>query len=271
MISVTILLTCHNRREKTKRCIESIYDERYKIKYVVTDDGSTDGTAEMLQQMKKIYDITILQGDGTLFWCGGMRKSVDYVQEIKDKPDYIIFVNDDVLFFEYAVDKAIKYSKKVDNAVIAGATTDELGKLTYGGIRYEKHTIRYNTIDISDREKCDTFNCNFVLLPRDVFEMSGNFDSHYHHAMADFDYGLYITRLGYAIYTLDEYVGICEKNLKSDTWEDYTLSRVERIKRKEGWKGLPYHEWYYFLKKNFGWRAALWHSATPYLKILIGR
>lgn len=271
MISVTILLTCHNRREKTKRCIESIYDERYKIKYVVTDDGSTDGTAEMLQQMKKIYDITILQGDGTLFWCGGMRKSIEYASRMKDKPDYILFVNDDVLFLKGAIKNVIVKSQKENNAVIAGATRNKEGMLTYGGIRYEKKGIRYRKVEIMDQKKCDTFNCNFVLLPRDVFEMSGNFDSHYHHAMADFDYGLYITRLGYGIYTSEEYVGICEKNSKSGTWEDYTLSRMDRLKKKEEWKGLPYREWYYFLKKNFGYTVAIWHSITPYLKILLGK
>lgn len=269
MISITVLLTCHNRKEKTKNCIESIHDEKYAIRYIVTDDDSKDGTGELLKVLQREYNIVVLKGNGSLYWCGGMRKAIEYAQRQVDKTDYYVFVNDDVKFNKGILDSVIKRSNKLNNSVIAGATCNAEGELSYGAIRYRANTVQYDTVGIEDWEKCDTFNCNFVLLPEEIFIKAGNFDAHYQHAMADFDYGFHIRKLGYNIYSSDQYVGLCEKNSLKGTWIDSSLSRRERIRKKESVKGLPAREWYYFLKKNFGMKKAIWHSITPYFKILI--
>lgn len=271
VVSVTVLLTCHNRKEKTKSCIESIYDEKYAIQYIITDDGSSDGTEELLKQLQQKYNIIVIKGTGSLFWCGGMRKSIAYAQEQVQKTNYYVFVNDDVRFAKGALERAISRSRKLNNSVIVGATCNEKGELTYGAIRYQTNSVRYHTVEITDNEKCDTFNCNFVLLPEAIFGVAGNFDSYYQHAMADFDYGFHIQQLGYNIFSTEEYVGLCERNSVNGTWHDTSLSRGKRIRIKESEKGLPIREWYYFLKKNFGFRKAVWHSITPYVKILIGK
>lgn len=271
MIKITILLTCHNRKKETKACIDSLYDSEYKIFYVVTDDGSTDGTGEMLNTLKKNYCIETVLGDGNLYWCGGMFRAIAYVQGLKRKTDYYVIVNDDVVFEHDALKCAIKRSREMQDAVIVGVTCDKKGALTYGGVRYKGRGIKYDTIGINDDTVCDTFNCNFVLLPQKVFDEAGNFDSFYQHAMADFDYGLKISRSGNKIYTTDRYIGICERNSRKGTWLDPALSRKERCRIKESPKGLPYKEWHHYLKKNFGGMLALWHTFTPYIKILLGK
>lgn len=271
MVSVSVLLTCHNRKEKTRDCIESIYDEKYAIQYIVTDDGSIDGTGELLKQLQQKYNIIVLQGMGSLYWSGGMRKAIAYAQEQVEKTDYYLFVNDDVKFSKYALECAITRSSTFNDSVIVGATCNGRGELTYGAIRYQENSVRYHTVEIVDCKQCDTFNCNFVLLPQTIFCVAGNLDPYYRHAMADFDYGFHIRQLGYNIYSTDEYVGLCERNTSKGTWHDTSLSRGKRIRLKESVKGLPAREWYYFLKKNFGFCKAVWYSLIPYLKILLGQ
>lgn len=271
MTSVTILLTCHNRKEKTERCIRSIHSPEIFIRYIITDDGSTDGTAEMLAELQKSYHISVIAGDGKLFWSGGMHRAIEYALKEKEKTDYYVLVNDDVSFFEDVLKDTIEKSRVLQNAVVAGATCDEKGGYTYGGICYHTKGVSYDMVMPGENNRCDTFNCNFVLIPQVVFLSAGNFDEHYRHSMADFDYGLRIKKLGYQIYSTEKYVGICKRNLKKGTWQDNTLPRKQRLKNKELPKGLPGREWFYFLNKNFGLREALWHSLTPYLRILIGK
>lgn len=80
-------------------------------------------------------------------------------------------------------------------------------------------------------------------------------------------------RLSYAFLNLNkqEIFGICNNNNKKDTWEDTTLRRVERIRRKESIKGAPTKQWFYFLKKNFSLSLTIKGVITPFIRILLGK
>jgi len=273
MKTVTIIFTCFNRKEKTAAFVKSVQDERYDIRFVVTDDGSTDGTAAGLEKLKeKGYQIDIVRGDGNLYWCGGMRKAIEHMYAQGIKTDYYVFANDDVVVFDNALNEMIVQSEKHGGSAVVGVTCDHDGNVTYGGIRYHKSGIKYDVVDVTNEDlTCDSFNCNLVLLPAKIFDEMGNFDSHFTHAMGDFDYGLRIKRAGYLIESTRRYVGICERNPLQKTWADTNLSRRERFKLKESPKGLPRKEWFYFLRKNFGLGTAIVRSVTPYVKILLGK
>lgn len=269
MPSVTVILTCHNRKDYTERCIRSLSGSSAAVSYVIVDDGSTDGTAEMLERLNGEFPIQVVTGNGSLFWSGGMHAGIEYAKEKMPKTQYYLLVNDDVVCAADAVQRTIKSSIEYDNAVVAGVTVGSSGEMTYGGVCYKPRGIEYELAGLNER--CDTFNCNFVLLPQIVFSKIDNFDIHYTHAMADFDYGLQIKKAGFPIITSDRPIGICERNKKGGTWLDTSLGRRERLRLKESPKGLPGKEWYYFLKKNFGLKTAMLRSVTPYVKILLGK
>jgi GT2 family glycosyltransferase len=112
---------------------------------------------------------------------------------------------------------------------------------------------------------------NCLLVDRDVFMETPNFDEHYIHTLADFDYGLTMKRNGIRCFVASGYVGICAKNDSKGGWTDRSLSRRERMKQKESIKGAPFRPWFHFLKKNFGVKRAVIYSATPYIRILLGK
>ena len=86
-------MTCHNRRETTLRCLESLALEKrvgvgqWKIDVFLVDDGSTDGTREEVGELSGSGSgngsgsgsgsgsgrIHLIEGDGTLFWAKGME------------------------------------------------------------------------------------------------------------------------------------------------------------------------------------------------------
>lgn len=156
---------------------------------------------------------------------------------------------------------------------MVGATCDEQGKLSYGGV-IKTHPWKpkfQSVLSNSSKIYCDTFCANCVLIPVTVFENTENIDPIYHHAMGDFDYGFAIRRAGYQIAASDFFVGKCNDNPKSGSWLDVSLSRKERLKRKESPKGLPRKEYFHFLFKNHGLFTAVVYSLSPYIRILIGR
>ena len=93
-----ILLPVHNRKEITRgfiQCLKAQSCSRYHL--VLIDDGSTDGTAEMVCEY--IPSLTVLRGKGDWWWAGGLQKGIDWLREREvDDSAIILFVNDDVTF-----------------------------------------------------------------------------------------------------------------------------------------------------------------------------
>jgi len=272
MFNVVVILTCFNRKEKTLNCIKSLIEGNQNIEFnfVIVDDCSTDGTMEVLKKLP--YQLNILSGNGSLYWAGGMRLGIRYVLENEKEYDYILFVNDDVDFFKNIVQDLITQENR-KNAIIVGATCDMNNEFTYGGVKMlgGKKKGYYTSVQPAFMNKCDTFNMNCVLVSKQVFIALGNFDEKYKHSLADLDYGLRASRNGYEIFSSNKFVGICLKNPIKGTWQDVSLSRIERIRRKESVKNAPFKPWFYFLRKHYGIFHALRYSITPYIRILIGK
>ncbi|MCR5250356.1 MAG: glycosyltransferase family 2 protein [Lachnospiraceae bacterium] len=275
MKKVMILLTCHERREKTEECLKSLLqDAKAQTQVVVVDAGSRDGTVEMLKAFPvKNGSLKLIRRGPELFWNGGMRVAMNYAAAHCAEQDCIMLVNDDVRFLPGALDAMLKRLEENGADAVVGATRAGSGEQSYGGVRMlSRHLARYELIPPSVRpESCDTFNCNALLLTKECFLSSGNLDGAYVHSMGDYDYGMRLKRAGRIVINSADYVGVCDDNDMKGSWRDTGLSRAERLKKKEGPKGLPARDWYHYVRKNYGAAAALWHSITPYIRILIGK
>ena len=271
-MKILAIFTCHNRAEKTELCIRSLCEGNKEcgIDFIVVDDGSTDDTHEKLGQMKQRYSLCVLEGDGSLFYSGGMRRGMCYAKEnMKAGYDYLLLINDDVEFYDQCLSMMIDQSQGSGNSIIAGTLNDTNGNLSYGGIKYTRG-IHYRILGPEDSAvRADTFNANCVLIPFSIFLAADVMDEHYIHSLGDFDYGLQLSKEGYAIYPSRKYIGICNDNLQEETWRDTRLSIKKRIQKKESVKGAPTKQWFYFLKKNFGLYWALRGCFTPYIRILL--
>ena len=77
MTKVFILLPVHNRRHITERFIDSLLAQTYnKYQLVLIDDGSTDGTADMVSMKVPPDKLTILSGNGTWWWAGSLQQGM---------------------------------------------------------------------------------------------------------------------------------------------------------------------------------------------------
>lgn len=269
-MKILVLLTCYNRKEKTLKCLETLRkDNQIDFEFIVVDDNSNDGTFE---ELKKLDYVKVIQGDGSLFYSGGMRIAIDTAKKMQlNMYDFVMLINDDVEFFDNSISKLILFLNN-ENAIVIGSMCDKNSIFSYGGsIKTSKFRPSYKNV-MSTTEKrvyCDTFCANCVLIPVKIFVKLDNIDSVYRHAMGDFDYGCCAVKKGYRIVASDFFVGKCDDNSIKGTWRDTKLSRRARIKLMKSPKGLITKEWFYYLKKNHGILTAVIYSCTPYIRILV--
>lgn len=64
-MKIAILLTCHDRKEKTLKCLHSLYSTYKNYDTYLVDDGCTDGTPEAV--MATFHNVHIIKGNGNLF------------------------------------------------------------------------------------------------------------------------------------------------------------------------------------------------------------
>lgn len=277
--SVAVLMTCHNRKEKTLACLEALFANNYSdtfiLKVFLLDDGSTDGTVETVSE--KYPDVMAMRGDGNNYWNGGMR--IAFAEAMKHSYDYYLWLNDDTNLYPHAIntlldtESSLKLSYGSDTIVI-GSTQDVAKDVpTYGGVirRSKFKRLKFSLVTPSQvPEKCETMNGNCVLIPAKIATHVGNLDASFTHGMGDFDYGLRARKLGYSIYVAPGFVGTCSKNPVIGGWQDTSLPFVKRWRILVGPKGLPFKEWMHFCKRHAG---IIWpfYVINPYVKLLCNK
>ncbi|WP_051030555.1 glycosyltransferase family 2 protein [Halothece sp. PCC 7418] len=130
---VYIIIPVHNRKNITLKCLETLKQcgdlDRYYT--IVVDDGSTDGTSEAITNLYP--EVTILTGDGNLWWTGAIRKGMEYAYE--RGAEYFIWLNDDTFPYNNAIPFLVQKCRENVNLVGAAQCyeTSDLKKPTYGG------------------------------------------------------------------------------------------------------------------------------------------
>jgi GT2 family glycosyltransferase len=261
--SLAVVMTCHNRRDKTLACLRRLFDqsdlpEGLSIAVYLTDDGSSDGTSEAVRSAYP--DVCVLKGDGNLFWNRGMRAAWD--DALKGDYDFYLWLNDDTLLYPSAVKALLDTHRALgangnDVNIVAGSTQDgDTGVLTYGGVVQSSrwHPLKLNLVEPSSSLPlpCDTVNGNCVLIPRSVVQRVGNMDPFFTHGMGDYDYAFRARAEGCAVWVAPGFVGTCSRNSLKNSWMDGELRLLQRLKKLNQPKGLPLREWRVFTMRHTG-------------------
>jgi GT2 family glycosyltransferase len=240
----------------------------------LVDDNSPDGTAAAVHA--RFPQVRVLQGNGNLFWCGGMRLAFDAA--LKDDFDFYIWLNDDTFLEHDAIERLLKAYQSIaaggqEAAIVVGSTRDpETGALTYGGIVRSSriHPIKYRLLEPGDRPiQCDTMNGNFVLVPRAVVTLAHNLSAEFQHALGDFDYGLRARKAGCTVWVAPGFIGTCAWNAITGGFLDTRSSFRNRWQHMMSNKGLPPGEYLTYVRRHGG---PLWPLfwALPYVRVVFG-
>lgn len=263
------LLTVHNRRELTLRCLMQLnnheYDrEQYTIDTFMTDDGCTDGTADAVAS--QFPNVHIIDGDGTLYWNRGMLKAWQAAAN-SGSYDYYLWINDDTFLLPNSIINLIEASKKCEDKSLIVGTTCAVGQpaiITYGGRTHKGALIVPN----GKLQECELINGNIVLIPKQVYDRVGMNDPIFQHAIGDNDYGYRVIEAGMKNYVAPTIIGECNEHLKVASYFDRNVSLKNRIiaLRKPG--GLQPEEFFQYEKRHFGIMRALFHYLTTHIHVL---
>ena len=275
-IKIAILITCHNRRQVTLRCLECIEASHIpgdiEIDVILVDDGSTDGTSE--QVLHRYPKVKIVHGDGNLYWNGGMR--VAFEEALKGDFTHYLWLNDDTLLYPHAIASLVaacteSTTSNAKPTLIVGSTQDSITKeLSYGGLIRASMLKRTQFRRLQPKDyliRCDSMNGNCVLIPDAVPREIGGIEPRFAHAIGDIDYGLRATNAGFTIYVAVGFVGSCSNNSKTGSFNDPSISTPVRMKKMLGPKGLPLIPWMVFTKRHAGIFWPL-YWIWPYVKLL---
>lgn len=251
MKRIAVILSCHNRKEKTINCLRTLKSYLSNCNIYVVDDGSTDGSYEAL--LKYFPDIKIIKGNGNLFWNRGMRLAWEHA--IKDNYDYYLWLNDDLELYPFFYTELFECEKYGDNKCIVSGLIENIyykGEILYGGSNKNKKLIlQHNT-----PQEITYMNGNVVLVPKYVIEKIGILDPIFHHDLGDVDYGLRAIENNIKVYSTRVPIaagypnGICRVR-------KWNSNIIDRFKKLYSPLGSNPNINFYFRKKHFGYINAI--------------
>jgi GT2 family glycosyltransferase len=277
-MNIIALTTCHNRCDLTIRALKSILEQELptdcNLNICLVDDGSKDGTTKAIQ--KEFPCVEIIQGDGNLYWAGGMRFGWDNL--VKHKTfDYLLVFNDDVELYANAITNLIKTAKLLnDNGYqkycVVGAFKDSnSGKTTYSSLVRSSfwHPLRFRKIDPSESIQFgDTLNMNFALISSSALNSTGFLSPEFRHAQADYDFGLRLKSSGGFVVLAPNYVGECVLNKEMGRLALSKFSGLQKWSHLVSLKQHPFREAAIYCRRHGGCFWLLFFI-SPYILTLV--
>lgn len=277
-MQIAVLMTCHNRREKTVRCLRALAVVAHEVKsksengksaefqVFLVDDGSTDGTGE---EIVRLFDcsarveerlaVRVIRGDGNLFWAKGMRLAWETAVEAEKKEgpfDFFLWLNDDVELKPGAIESVLDDWRRCgdERGAIAGACSRDVEETASTYAATTRRDVQIPPNGAAPQRADGWFNGNFVLVPRKAYEQVGMISNEYTHARADYDYAERLKRAGIPFFASSRYIGVCEGDY-GRKFVGLGLAQRVALLWKPGYCNL--HDLFLFRYKYYGLLRAL--------------
>lgn len=259
---IYIIIPVHNRIGSTLRNLSSIFASDLKVPFtvIVVDDGSTDGTEEVISEA--FPEVIILRGSGSLFWSGAINLGFSYLLDKGAQGDYVYLVNNDVVLKNDTIRLLYNAAVKLD-CVVTSLTLNSDGVIQNSGSRIISSAVaRYahplrgkHLTNVSDFKylALDFFTGRSVLIPWVAIESVKFIDTvRFPHYGGDEFLSVALRRLGLSIYLSFESRVVLfpnEPKEKMGFWESLWFS-LFNIR-----SGVNLRKTFYFsLYSNSGWR-----------------
>ncbi len=195
--TVYILTAVHNRLNETKKLLSSIKKQSYpNLRTFIVDDGSTDGTLQYLRRQK---NLSVLEGDGNLWWTRSINRGLEEILKVSRKSDFVLIVNNDCTFDTDYVGRLVAFSQNIKYEIIGSLCVSQDGKKVIdAGINIDWANCKYVPIILKSgwqetlevETNIDTLSTKGTLYKTSVFKSIGLFnDIAFPHYLSDYEFG----------------------------------------------------------------------------------
>jgi GT2 family glycosyltransferase len=201
---IYILLPVHNRRELTRRFIECLKQQTYQNYHLVlVDDGSTDGTSQMVEA--NIASVSIIKGNGDLWWAGALQQGYDWIKQNHVSPsDLVLIMNDDTVFESDFLERGASIVPRQGKTLVLAQCYDrQVNELIDCGI-----SIDWRRLSFERARTVEDINClstrGLFLLAGDFMEIGGFYPRILPHYLSDYEFTIKARRKGMTLITDSE-------------------------------------------------------------------
>jgi GT2 family glycosyltransferase len=197
MNKIYILLPVHNRKEITQHFINCLKSQTYtNYHLILIDDGSTDGTEEMVRS--EIQSLTVLKGDGTWWWAGSLQQGYQYLKlKLIDFRDIVLIINDDTQFKPDFLEQAIKILACHDKTLLlAQCYSLQTNKLVDAGVHVNWKKLQFTPVSHPKNINCLSTRGLFFRI-EDFFQIGGFYPRILPHYASDYEFTIRAYRKGY--------------------------------------------------------------------------
>ncbi len=202
---ILIVTAVHNRKLITEEFINQLKRQTINDWHLIlVDDGSTDGTSSMVSRMTT--QVTILKGNGNLWWGGAMEKARKWIIKNYKDDDIVLFSNDDVQFDRLYLKNAQDQLKQLTGKIlVTGCGRDKKNeKQLDGAIEYSYNSVDFKLCD-SEEGNCASTRSLFLRV-QDLKQIGSFHPILLPHYFSDYEWTLRAcTKKGYMV--------ICDKKI----------------------------------------------------------
>ncbi len=177
-----------NRIQFTISCLEQLQVQACSIPQTVilVDDGSSDGTVEMIRS--RFPEIVLIEGQGDWYWTGSVYQGVERALELSESDeDFVFILNDDLDFDSDLLQKLTGFLEINTHSIVQalGSWVDRRNDIQFAGVSYNGWTAKrkenlidrqINSFDKGYAVESDSLTGRGVFFPIRVFKDVGNYD-----------------------------------------------------------------------------------------------
>jgi len=236
--AVWVCIAVFNRVDYTRNCLDQLRRQTYpNVRTVVVDDGSRDGTSALIRG--QYPEVELLRTDGSLYWTAAMHLGIAHILSHSGLSDYVLFLNDDLVFAPNMVENLLAVSKENPRSLVQAVEScvSDPDIVWQGGIRMNWWTAKHQRLNHLSRlsemppghfEHSDYLTGRGVLVPREVFTKIGNYDTRLIQ-YGDGEFTRRAAKYGYdLIVTYDVSVLSYEKGNNFNETDSYSLKDLKR-------------------------------------------
>jgi GT2 family glycosyltransferase len=183
---IYIVVPVHNRKALLESYLNCMRQQTFRnFTITVVDDGSTDGTSELIRE--KFPEVHMLRGDGNLWWTGSINLGIRHALMQAQEHDAILINNDDIQVDPDYLDSLFHAWQAAPNALIGSLVVDRKSPevIRDGGCIINWWTAKMVTLNTN--RLLSEFHKNYcaevsmlsgygMLIPVHVFRKIGLFD-----------------------------------------------------------------------------------------------